>query len=93
MQVFQDPQFSRTLTFSLAMAVLTIGVSLALIVPTAYWVRLRLRLRPVIEFITLMPFVVPAIVSSLVYRPRVYGGGYAADQHGWAPTFCWSQPM
>ena len=31
--------------------------------PTAYWVQLRLpRLRPVIEFITLLPFVVPAIV-------------------------------
>ena len=46
-RVFQDPQFSRTLTFSLAMAVLTIVVSLALIVPTAYWIRLRLpRLRP-----------------------------------------------
>ncbi len=75
-RVFQDPQFSRTLTFSLAMAVLTIAVSLALIVPTAYWVRLRLpRLRPVIEFITLMPFVVPAIV--LVFGLiRVYGGGF-----------------
>ena len=45
------------------MALLTIVVSLLLIVPTAYWVQLRLpRLRPVIEFITLLPFVVPAIV-------------------------------
>ena len=38
-------------------------VSTALIVPTAYWVRLRLpRLRPVVEFVTLMPFVIPAVV-------------------------------
>lgn len=36
--------------------------SLTLIVPTTYWVRLRLpKLRPVVEFIALMPFVVPAI--------------------------------
>jgi putative spermidine/putrescine transport system permease protein len=35
-------------------------------VPTAYWVRLRLpRVRPIVEFVTLLPFVVPAIV--LVY--------------------------
>ena len=75
-KVFQDPQFSSTLLFSLTMAVLTIVVSLALIVPTAYWIRLRLpRLRPVVEFITLMPFVVPAIV--LVFGLiRVYGGGF-----------------
>ena len=33
------------------------------IVPTAYWVHLRMRhLRPLVEFITLLPFVVPAIV-------------------------------
>jgi putative spermidine/putrescine transport system permease protein len=45
------------------MAVFTIIVSVLLIVPTAYWVHLRLpRLRPVVEFITLLPFVIPAIV-------------------------------
>src|SRR5215212_9276046 len=61
--VFNDPRFLSTFTFSLEMAVLTIIVSLLLIVPTAYWVTLRLpQLRPVIEFITLLPFVIPAIV-------------------------------
>ncbi len=61
--VFTDPKFLQTFTFSLEMAVLTIVVSLLLIVPTAYWVHLRVpRLRPVVEFITLLPFVVPAIV-------------------------------
>src|SRR6266496_6321299 len=61
--VFNDPRFLSTFTFSLEMAVLTIVVSLWLIVPTAYWVHLRVpRLRPVVEFITLLPFVVPAIV-------------------------------
>jgi len=38
-------------------------VSTLLIVPTAYWVRLKLpRLRPIVEFVTLMPFVIPAVV-------------------------------
>ncbi|MGB8648485.1 MAG: ABC transporter permease [Anaerolineae bacterium] len=60
---FRDPQFVETFTFSIEMAVATIIVSLVLVVPTAYWVHLRAReWRPVVEFITLLPFVVPAIV-------------------------------
>src|SRR5690349_21078593 len=59
--VFNDPRFLATFTFSLEMAVLTIVVSLLLIVPTTYWVHLRVpQLRPVVEFVTLLPFVVPA---------------------------------
>jgi putative spermidine/putrescine transport system permease protein len=60
---FSDPEFVRTFVFSNEMALLTIIVSLALIVPTAYWVHLRLpNWRPVVEFVTLLPFVIPAIV-------------------------------
>jgi putative spermidine/putrescine transport system permease protein len=60
---FKDPKFFGTLTYSFFVGLLTIVVSTLIIVPTAYWVRLRLpRLRPVVEFLTLMPFVVPAIV-------------------------------
>ena len=60
---FKDPKFFGTLAYSFFVGLLTIVVSTAIIVPTAYWVRLRLpRLRPVVEFLTLMPFVVPAIV-------------------------------
>lgn len=58
-----DPEFLRTFAFSFRMAVFTIILSILLIVPTAYWVHLRLRrLRPVVEFITLLPFVVPGII-------------------------------
>ena len=43
-----------------------------LVVPTAYWVQLRLpRLRPVVEFITLLPLVIPAIVLVFGYL-RIY---------------------
>jgi putative spermidine/putrescine transport system permease protein len=77
---FADPQFGQTFLFSNEMAVLTILVSLLIIVPTAYWVHLRLpNLRPVVEFVTLLPFVIPAIV--LVFgmlktfsSPLVLGG-------------------
>ena len=58
-----DPQFLETFFFSNQMAILTIITSILLIVPTTYWVHLHLpRLRPVVEFITQLPFVIPAII-------------------------------
>lgn len=61
--VLNDPRFRETFTYSTTLAVLTIIVAIVLIVPTAYWVHLRLpRVRPIVEFVTLMPFVIPAIV-------------------------------
>jgi len=61
--VVDDPQFAETLFYSFLVGIITIIVSTILIVPTAFWVRLRLpRLRPYIEFITLLPFVIPPII-------------------------------
>lgn len=61
--VINDPNFLKSFTFSAEMALLTIILCLVLIIPTAYWVRLKLpQVRPVIEFITIMPFAIPAIV-------------------------------
>jgi putative spermidine/putrescine transport system permease protein len=58
-----DPKFLTSLAYSLIIGVLTIMASLALIVPTAYWVQLRVpRARSLVEFVTLLPFVVPAVV-------------------------------
>lgn len=58
-----DPKFLETFLFSNVMAVSTIVGSLLLIVPTAFWVHLKApNWRPVVEFITLLPFVIPAIV-------------------------------
>lgn len=60
---FADPQFLGSLGYSFVVGIITIVVSIALIVPTAYWVRLRFpRIRPIVEFITLLPFVVPPVV-------------------------------
>ncbi len=62
-QVLQDERFFVGLGYSFTVGIITIIVSLLLIVPTAFWVRLRVpRLRPVVEFVTLLPFVVPPVV-------------------------------
>ncbi|HEV8488177.1 MAG TPA: ABC transporter permease subunit [Candidatus Limnocylindrales bacterium] len=74
-QVFADPKFLGGLGYSFVVGVLTIVISLLIIVPTAYWVRLKVpRLRPVVEFVTLMPFVVPPVVLAFGLI-RIYGGG------------------
>jgi putative spermidine/putrescine transport system permease protein len=66
--VLTDTQFQASFAYSVAMALLTIVVGVLLVVPTAYWVRLRLpKLRPVVEFITLLPLVIPAIVIVFGY--------------------------
>jgi len=71
---FEDPQFYTSFGYSLLWAVLTIIISLLLVVPTAYWVQLKLpRLRPYVEFVTLMPFVVPAVVLTFGLI-RLYSG-------------------
>jgi putative spermidine/putrescine transport system permease protein len=72
--VFTDPQFWSTFLFSVGIGIFSILVSLALVVPTAYWIRIRLpQLRVIIEFISMMPFVIPAIV--LVFGLiRVFSG-------------------
>lgn len=74
--VLADDRFFKTFTFSLEMALLTIVVGVLLVVPTAYWVHLRLpKLRPVIELITLLPFVIPAIVLVFGLIRTYYGLG------------------
>jgi putative spermidine/putrescine transport system permease protein len=73
-QVLGDEKFYLGLGYSFAVGLLTIVISLAIIVPTAYWVRLRApRLRPIVGFITLMPFVVPPVVY-VFGLIRTFGG-------------------
>lgn len=66
--ILSDPRFQQTFSFSVMMALFTIILGVLLVVPTAYWVRLKLpRWRPIIEFITLLPLVIPAIVIVFGY--------------------------
>ena len=73
----------QTFSYSVVMALVTIVFGVLLVVPTAYWVRLKLpRLRPFVEFITLLPLVIPAIVIVFGYI-RLYNTSSlpAADRH------------
>jgi putative spermidine/putrescine transport system permease protein len=61
--VFNDPNFIYNFSYSALWAVLTIMAGILIFVPTAYLIRLRLpQFRTPVEFITMLPFVIPAIV-------------------------------
>ncbi|MBI1854981.1 MAG: ABC transporter permease, partial [Chloroflexi bacterium] len=60
---FADPGFLKTFVYSNILAVITILFSLLLIVPTSYWIRLRLpEARRIVEYVTTLAIVIPAIV-------------------------------
>jgi putative spermidine/putrescine transport system permease protein len=70
--VLADPRFQATFLYSTVLSFATIIVGSLIVVPTAYFVQLRLRrLRQVVEFLTLMPLVIPAIVLVFGYL-RIY---------------------
>jgi putative spermidine/putrescine transport system permease protein len=70
--VLTNPQFQATFGYSTLVALATILVGVLLVVPTAYWIRLRQpRLRPLVEFVTLLPLVIPPIVLVFGYL-RMY---------------------
>ena len=75
--VFADPRFHASFGYSVVVGLATIVVGILVIVPAAYYVRLRLPwLRPFIEFITLLPLVIPARCGALggPVAPRLRGG-------------------
>ena len=71
--VLGDVRFQQSFSYSVLAAIFTIILGILIVVPAAYWIRLRLpQLRPVVEFITLLPLVIPAIVIVFGYI-RMYG--------------------
>lgn len=61
--MIKDAEVWKSLGYAFTIGVITIVMSIVLLVPTAFWVRLRLpRLRPFVEAVTLLPFVIPPIV-------------------------------
>jgi putative spermidine/putrescine transport system permease protein len=61
--VTHDHQFWTSFRVSFILSLETIAISLILFVPTIYWVHLKLpRLRSLMGFLALVPFVVPPIV-------------------------------
>ena len=62
-EILHDPAFWKNLRISAILALETIVIALVLLLPTVYWVHLKLpKLRPVIGFLALIPFVVPPII-------------------------------
>ena len=67
-KIFSDPEFQSTFIYSITMALVTIVIGVLLVVPTAFWVRLKMPwARPYVEFLTLLPLVIPAIVIVFGY--------------------------
>jgi putative spermidine/putrescine transport system permease protein len=62
-KVLADPQFLASFRYSAIMGVITVIFSILLFVPTVYWIHLKMRqLRPLVEIITILPFIIPVIV-------------------------------
>jgi putative spermidine/putrescine transport system permease protein len=71
--VLGDVRFQQTFGYSVVVAIFTILLGVLIVVPAAYWIRLRMPyLRPIVEFITLLPLIIPAIVIVFGYI-RMYG--------------------
>lgn len=61
-KAFGEQEFQDALKLSLKLAVGTVFLTLGLLMPTAIWVHLRVpKARAFIEFLTVLPYVVPAI--------------------------------
>lgn len=61
--VLADPQFVQSFLYSATMGLVTVIISILIFLPTTYWIYLRLpKLRPLVEILTILPFIIPAIV-------------------------------
>ena len=61
-----EPGFSAAFWLSMRLAVVTLALTLVLLVPTSVYVHLKLpRLRRLLDFVTILPIVIPPIVLIL----------------------------
>lgn len=83
-----DDGFHTSLQLSLTYAVVTTVLALAVVAPMAYLVELRFqRLRSTIEFLTILPFVIPPIILA-VGLENVFGINSPVNliASSWAPV-------
>ncbi|MCY0898130.1 MAG: ABC transporter permease subunit [Firmicutes bacterium] len=74
--ILESAQFWQSLRLSLGMALAAVVIGLIVVVPAAYWAYLRVpQLKPWIEFVSILPFVVPPIVLVLGLV-RLYASGF-----------------
>jgi len=63
---FADRWFLIVFKHSLVISLSTVVASMVIIVPTAYWVHLRVpKARPILDFISTLPFAIPGVVLAL----------------------------
>jgi len=68
-----NPDFLAAIQLSVMVAIVTTLVSIVVVAPTSYLVVLRFRrIRTLIDFVTILPFVIPPIILTLGLR-QVYG--------------------
>jgi putative spermidine/putrescine transport system permease protein len=87
--IFHDPEFWRTIKLSFILALETIALALVIFVPTIYLVHLKLpKLRPVLAFLALIPFVVPPIVLvvGLLDLEKGYPNWFYGSPYGFLVT-------
>jgi len=68
--VFDDPSFKSSFWLSVQVSLETVVASIIILVPTVFWVHLRLpKLRAVMDLVSVIPFVVPPIVLIVGLAP------------------------
>jgi putative spermidine/putrescine transport system permease protein len=77
-KTYEASYFLSSLRNSIILSVSTIFVSLFLIVPTTYWVHVRLpQAKPILDMLMILPFGIPTVVLALalvqVYNPTPLG--------------------
>ena len=61
--VFADSHFLESFRYSATMGMITVVVSVLLLLPTVYWIYVKVPwMRPAMDIITILPFVIPVIV-------------------------------
>ncbi len=89
-RAFHEPQFWPTLSLSLRLALITVLITMFLLVPTALYVHLRLpKARAFVEFVTLLPYVVPpiALVAGITAFYRANARWFLNTDYSLAPFY------
>lgn len=64
--IFEQPEFGHYVSVSFALAAVASIILLLLLVPTVVWLNLKgQKLRPFVDFITLMPLVIPVVALAI----------------------------
>lgn len=88
-RAFREERFREALVLSLQLAFGTVIVTLLLLLPTTLWVHLRLpRARALVEFVTILPYVIPPIALVAGILPlKPYARWFLNSPHSLIPFY------